>query len=317
MSSLLTPPNIPNYSGLLSSISIKSTADRFNKFLENIKLTDLQIIDANTKADGVCKKLHDYFYETQYYYGSTKLIVGSYAKGTNIRPARDVDVFFKMPWKEMPDSNLLYNVQSNLLQRIKNILIEKYSSTDIKADGQVVVINFSNTHFVELIPAFEILSGIHQGKFFIPDTTNGGRWKLVDPLAEIRNIIYYDTLTNGNAKILIRMIKCWQKYCQVNIKSFVIEQVVIKFLQQYEYANKTSVYYDWMVRDFFDYLLKNVNGWSFFSDSYEIVNYGNDWQSKTESAFNRAIKACNYEINKNYYEAALEWKKIFGDDYYL
>ncbi len=205
-------PSILNALANLNTITKSScssgTADRFNNFLQNIKLTSSQKEDAKNKYDGVCKKLHDHFYDNNYS-GDTKLLVGSYGKKTNIRPARDVDVFFKIPWDKFSSS---YGSQSNLLQKVRNILKERYYNTDIRADRNVVVVNFSNTHFIELIPCFEhTIPGELKGKFSIPDSTNGGSWKLVDPKAEIEQINNSDKITNGNTKNLIKMIKKWQQ----------------------------------------------------------------------------------------------------------
>lgn len=294
-----------------------STSSRFDTFIDNIKLTSDQISDARTKYDGVCKKLHDYFYSNFIYNGSTKLLIGSYGKGTNIRPARDVDVVFKMPWTEFSESTSFYNAQSYLLQKIKRILKEKYPDTDMRGDGQVVVVNFSSNHFVEVVPSFEFNSSNLSGKFYIPDTNNGGKWKLADPRSEIKQISDSDELTNGNTCNLIRMIKKWQSFCNVPIRSLVIELRVVNFLKKYEYASYDSIYYDWMVRDFFKELLNYVNGNCKMPGLDETIYYGDEWKSKTESAYSRAIKACEYETAKDEDGATLEWKKIFGEDFYF
>jgi len=302
----------------VSNYSTKSTGARFDQFLENIKLTSIQNDDAKTKYDGVCKKLHDYFYSNSQYSGATKLLVGSYGKNTNIRPARDVDVFFKIPHTEFKPTSPAYNVQSALLQRVKNIIKEKYSDTDVKADRNVVVVKFSNSHFIELVPCFEFtMEGSEKGKFYIPDSSNGGSWKLVNPRAEIKQINDSDAATMGNAKNLIRMVKKWQHNCNVPIKSMVLELRAVNFLKNYQYALKPSFYYDWMIRDFFEELIKFVNATCKLPDSEEIIFYGDSWKSKAESAYDRAVKACGYEIEKKYDFATLEWKKIFGDDYYF
>jgi len=58
----------------------------FEKFVSNIRLTSAQIEDAKKKYNGVCKKLHNHYYPDSEYNGSTKLLIGSYGKRTNIRP---------------------------------------------------------------------------------------------------------------------------------------------------------------------------------------------------------------------------------------
>ncbi len=287
-----------------------SVASRFDQLLLNIRLTSEQLEDARTKYDGVCKKLHDHYYTSEYT-GSTKLLIGSYGKKTNIRPARDVDVIFKLPPdKYKTDSN--YNYQSYLLQEVRDILQEKYPSSDIRGDGPVVVVNFSNDHFIEVVPAIELTSN----KFYIPITTDGGYWKLDDPRALFKFIDDSDSSTNGNTRNLIRMIKRWQAVCSVPIKSMVIEIRAVLFLIDYENKDKSSMYYDWMVRDYFKQLIEKAGNEYKLPGLTEKIPYGDAWKSKAESAYSRAVKACEYESDKNEELATEEWKKIFGEDYW-
>ncbi|MBO8131845.1 MAG: hypothetical protein H0Z29_10100 [Candidatus Marinimicrobia bacterium] len=119
-----------------------SIQKQFEQFYENIKLTSSQREDAKRKYNGVCKKLHDHYYPDNEYNGSTKLLIGSYGKHTNIRPPRDVDVLFIMPDDKFDryDDNES-NSQSQLLQDIKRILSEKYSTTEkIKGWGKVELV---------------------------------------------------------------------------------------------------------------------------------------------------------------------------------
>ena len=112
-----------------------SVASRFEKFLSNLSLSQVQRDDAKTKYDGVCSKLHNYFYSSSYT-GSTRLLGGSYGKRTNIRPPRDVDVFFIMPYEKFEQYySYKRNGQSQLLQDIKDILKDKYSTTGVSLDG--------------------------------------------------------------------------------------------------------------------------------------------------------------------------------------
>lgn len=186
---------------------------QFEQFYENIKLTPLQREDAKRKYNGVCKKLHDYYYTDIEYIGNTKLLIGSYGKHTNIRPPRDVDILFIMPddkFKQYDDNES--NGQSQLLQDIKNILSEKYTTTDkIKGWGKVVLIQFSDgTHNVELLPAWEQ----DDGKFVIPNSGRGGFWEIWDPKSEIQIINDSDKQTEGKTRSLIRMIKKWSEIVQ-------------------------------------------------------------------------------------------------------
>jgi len=269
---------------------------QFEEFYSKIKLTTSQKEDAKKKYDGVCKKLHDYYYPDIEYSGTTKLLIGSYGKHTNIRPPRDVDVLFIMPkdkFSQYDDNES--NGQSQLLQDIKKILSKKYTTTDkIRGWGKVVLIQFADgTHDVELLPAWEQ----DDGKFIIPNTEKGGHWEIWDPRTEIQNIEDSDKTSKGKTRALIRMIKKWSENCSVKIKSHKIENEVLEFFEEYETEDKD---YSILVRDFFECFLKNADEES---------------KSHIKTALSRAIKACDFEEQDKFDEASEEWKKIFGDDF--
>jgi len=107
------------------------------------------------------------------------------------------------------------------------------------------------------------------------------------------------------------MIKCWQGECSVPLKSFWIELLVVRFLAQWEHAGKTSVYYDWMVRDFFYFLVNQAFGSVYAPGTGEAMYIGDAWKSRAESARDRAARACGYESQSSSL-AGPEWRKIFG-----
>lgn len=267
-----------------------TTKKHFEKFYENIKLTLSQRDDAKKKYSGVCKKLHDHYYSGIEYSGDTKLLIGSYGKQTNIRPPRDIDVLFIMP----PEKYNQSNGQSQLLQDIKNILSEKYTTTDkIRGWGKVVLIQFSDgTHNIELLPAWEK----NDKRFTIPNSENGGSWETYDPKKEIETIKKSDEKT-GQTKMLIRMIKKWSEQCSAKIKSYKIENTVVVFFA----SGKPYDEYSTMVKHFFEFFHNNIND--------------ENLKSYLNTALNRAQKACNFENDDKLEQAFDEWRKIFGDDF--
>jgi hypothetical protein len=283
---------------------------RFDQFLAALRLTVDQQTDGTTKHTGVRQCL-DYHYYGSYYAGNG-FLVGSWGKSTEIRPPRDIDIMFALPasvynrYQTQPG-----NKQSQLLQEVKGVLEASYPSTKMRGDGQVVIVPFA-TYGVEVVPAFELQSG----QYYICDTNSGGRYKTTDPKAEISQVKNSNNATNGNTRDLIRMLKRWQECCNVPLRSFLIELSAMEFLTTWQYKGRGSVYYDWMVRDFFAFL-KNKSQWSGFivPGTAEII-YLEDtgWQSKAESAYSRAVKACDYEAGNMPYSAGGEWQKIFGTD---
>lgn len=272
---------------------------QFTQFTDNIRLTANQEADAKTKYDGVCKKLHDSYYDTEYD-GKTKLLFGSYKTKTNVRPIsenQDVDVLFKIP-KATYDKFKAYesNGPSALLQEVKGFLNEKYTTTDeIKAWGKIVLVKFAdNTHNVEVLPAFEE----EDGTFTIPNSENGGTWDKFDPREQITLFQNSNSTTNGLTAELTRMIKTWvDNTSTCNYKSYKLLGDVMKFLETNFKTGADYSDYSNVVKTFFEFLNNNCD---------------EEIQSFVKTAFDRAKKAYDYEKDKKPKEASEEWRKIFG-----
>lgn len=265
----------------------------FDELLRRIKLSKRQRDDAQKKYIGVSKKLHNHYYQSEYN-GNTKLIIGSYGKKTNIRPPGDVDLLFKIP---LETYERFFEYQSNgpaaLLQEVRNILSEKYTTTEtIKAWGKVVLVEFSEgSHNVELLPAIEI-----DGVFIIPNSENGGSWDSFDVRSEINSISDSNTATGGITRRLIKVMKCWkQQNASISLKSYQIEEFCVRFLEQFE--NPEMISFGELVGEFLEWLHENTQ---------QDITY-------IKTAYARSQKALIYEANSQFIEGCLEWKKIFGD----
>jgi len=172
-------------------------ATRFNRFRENLRLTDAQRTDGITKHTGVRSWLNSHYYGTSSGYDNSSL-VGSWGKSTEIRPPRDIDVLFALPWsvheryERRPYGT---NKQSELLQEIKTVLQRTYTTTQMRADGQVVVVPFAS-YAVEVVPAFALMSG----KYWICNTHDGGSYKETDPVAEQNKVRASNDATVGHTR---------------------------------------------------------------------------------------------------------------------
>jgi hypothetical protein len=294
--------SVAPYSSVNNAMSV---ANRFEKFISSIQLTPAQHADATIKANGVMDALSAAYYPSG---GRVGHIVGSYGKGTAVRPPRDVDVLFPMPTSEWFRINgVSGNKQSRLLQEVRQVLADRYPRTDMRADGQVVVVPFT-TFGIEVVPAFEL----GQGSFQICDTNNGGKWKTAAPWAERVSLDASNRATNGNTVRLIQMMKVWQQNCNVPLSSVQIELLAIEFLGGWEHASGSLVWADWMVREFFAFLLNRANSYLFMPGTFELLFLGSGWCSRAQSAYERAVQACDDEPNFPYLAGA-EWQKIFGD----
>ena len=282
---------------------------RFDGLIANIGLTATQRANGKAARKSVVEKLNQNYYSSSSSKANSRY-VGSWDKLTRIRPPRDIDVLYTLP-KSVYDrfEQRTGNKQSQLLQEVKSVLATYYPSTSIRGDGPVVIISLSTYKF-ELIPAFYLTSS----RYYIPVTRDGGKYETSDYTAEADAIRTSNTNSSGNTRDLIRMMKCWQGYCSVPIKSFWLEIIATNFIDQWFHRGKSKSYYDWMTRDFFEYLINKSNGYIYAPGTYEMISVGSAWKSCAESALDRAVKACDYEA-KDYPSLALvEWQKIFGTD---
>jgi hypothetical protein len=282
-------------------------ASRFSQLLENLKLTDTQKSNGAASRESAIWPLNYNYYNTVS--GTTNsTFIGSWAKFTRVRPPRDVDVLFTLPYSVYERfEKRTGNKQSQLLQEVKNILAAQFQNTAIRGDGPVVLVPFS-TYNVEIVPAFSLTNG----RYWVCMTNNGGFYKEVDYSAEVSAMSTSENNTK-NTRDLVRIMKCWQSECYVPIKSFYLEILAIEFLNNWVHRGQSKSYYDWMVRDFLEFLVGKANGFVFAPGTYEIMPLGDAWKSKAESAHARAKKACDYEATNSDYLAGDEWQKIFGN----
>lgn len=125
--------------------------------------------------------------------------VGSYGRGTAIKTS-DIDLLVELPKDEYEryDSQR-GNGQSRLLQALKTAILSTYPNSNVHADGQVVVIDFSDGIKFEVLPAFQHTDiwGIWDGTYDYPDTNMGGKWLTTNPKVEQEAMKNRNDETNG------------------------------------------------------------------------------------------------------------------------
>lgn len=281
--------------------------ERFRRFVDALQITTIQRDDGIGKHLAIGEVLERAYYGGNVHPAPPGFLVGSWGKQTQVRPSQDVDSFFVLPdaVKTRFDQRQ-GNVQSQLLQEVKSLLLEDYPQTDIRGDGQVVVVDF-NSIAIEVVPVFR-----NWGTYLMPDTSNGGQWKAVDPWAQIEQIQQTDHAMNGNVRALAQMMKHWRNEKNVPLKSFVIEILVSQFLPARGYGDQSTFWYDFYVRDFLEYLCRRANGYISIPGTGEVFALGDAWLSRAETA--RAIAQSACDLEKHDYDAAAgqEWQKIFG-----
>lgn len=244
--------------------------------------------EINTSLDGIAKKLNQKYYDDST--TNNYLIVGSMGRETSVKGESDIDVIYELPEEVFKRFNSYEsNGQSQLLQEIKDTLKEKYPSTDIKGDGQVVVISFSK-YKIELVPGFKQ----DDDSYKYPDTHDGGSWKMTKPIPEINEA--KNMIDNTNTyKDICQMIREWKANNGVTICGLLIDTLVKDFLDDnIEYKNKDD-YYE-LLKKVFEYLKEQDEDrkyWYAMGSNQIIENNNFNFIKKSKKALNKLSNSSN------------------------
>lgn len=278
----------------------------FKTFCSSLTVTNKS--DISLRYQAITRRLNIDFWSTD---SSTShsLYIGSYGRGTAIRYFHDLDVLFEIPISEFGRYNdYVGNGQSALLQAVKNSIKTTYSSTDVGGDGQVVVVNFSDGMRFEILPAFKVSDG-----YVYANSHNGGSWKSTNPFAEMDAINYTDSICNANLKQLCRMARAWRREWDVPIGGLLIDTLANNFIKNWEYRTNSYVYYDWLSRDFFEYLSIQDRQQQYWlaPGSNQFVWRKGLFEYKAKQCYNIAIEAVS-DYEKYPYLARKQWRDIYG-----
>ena len=288
-------------------------ADWFSTFCANIKVQDGGTI--STRYKNITRRLNsDYWTTTSD--TAHSLYVGSYGRNTAIQGISDLDMIFQLPYSVYEQyNNYSGNGQSALLNAVKTSIEKTYSTTSIRADGQVILVPFNDGITFEVVPAF-----INKDdSFTYPDSNNGGRWRTTNPKPEIEAIRARNAVCNGNLILLCRMMRSWKNKWNVPIGGLLIDTLAYQFIESYTYRDKSYLYYVFFCRDFFKWMAEqdeNQEYWKAPGSGQYVYGKGL-FQYKANRCYNISLEAIAHETAspKQEWSAKQKWRDIFGNSF--
>ena len=282
--------------------------ERFKTFCERLTMDNRSDVSARYKA--ITKRLNKDFWGSESETDNS-FYTGSYGRGTAARGCSDIDVIMQLPaavYNQYNDRK--DNGQSALLQAVRTSILTTYPATKVGADGQVVVVPFTDGMMFEVVPAFFCTDAT----FAYPDSNDGGRWRYTNPKPEIKAVGDLDALTKGNMVNLARMVRKWRDANGVNLGGLLVDTLCYNFLSDWANKDKGYVYYDWMTRDFFDFLAKEDDTKAYWlaPGSRQQANRKGLFSRSAKVAYNHAIAAIEHEGKGQEYSANIEWGAIYG-----
>jgi hypothetical protein len=286
-----------------------SVATNFETFCNDLLISQTKRSSISTKYLAICKRLNKDFWNMDTTSGGR--YVGSYGRNTANSFVSDIDMLFEMPWTEYNKyDNYITNGQSAFLQAVKNSIAVTYPNSILKGDGQIVQVTFSDGSKFEVLPAFKNADD----SYTFANSNGGGSWKKTNPIPEIAAITSGDALTNYNLRVLCRMARAWKYNNNVTISGLLIDSLAYRFLTNWAYRDKSYLYYDWMTRDFFEYL-KNQKAeqtiWNAIGSGQYIYNSEN-FRYKATIAYNKSIEAIQLETDDKKWSSKQKWREIYG-----
>ena len=164
------------------------------------------------------------------------IYVGSYGRGTAIDTS-DIDILVELPQSEYKRYDAHKgNGQSRLLQAVKNAIQTTYPRSNIHADGQVIVIDFTDGIKFEVLPAFKQYDwlGYWNGKYDYADTNMGGNWRSTNPKAEQDAMYARNKESNG---LLFDTCKHMREIRDNHFSSYHLSGIVIDSYVYHHIAN--------------------------------------------------------------------------------
>lgn len=286
------------------------SASLFKTFRDNLTVRNAS--DISSAYSNITTRLNKDFWNSES--DSTHCLqIGSYGRHTAIHGISDLDMAFELPW-ELYEKYREYegNGPSALLQEVRKSLKTRYPKTEIKGDGQVVVISFSG-FVVEVLPAFvdEEADG-----YRFPDSNDGGSWRICKPRQEIDAVNTRNVDTNRNYKHICKMIRAWKNNHGVNLSGMLIDTLVYNFFSQNtDYHNKSYGSYDQLFVSLFTYLggLEHQEYWAAPGSGQRVHSKGK-FQTKAKKAAAKCQEAMGADTDK---KKATLWRELFGRQFPL
>lgn len=281
------------------------SAALFQQFRKNISVQNAG--DISTAYNSITTRLNKDFWGTESGI-SHCLQVGSYGRNTAIHGISDLDMLFELPWSVYDQYDKHEgNGQSKLLQAVKDSVKTRYPNTKMRADGQVVVIEFKAFE-VEVVPVFYREK---TDNYTYPDTNGGGCWKTTQPHLEIAAMSVRNTQANRNLKHACKMVRAWKNQSGVPLSGWLIDTLCYNFFgQTSKYDNQSYSSYPELVAEVFEYLagLPMQNYW-LVPGSGERVTAGKNFRPKAKKAGVRAREAMAEDAEAKKIKL---WRQIFG-----
>ena len=290
-----------------------SVSQYFQDFANSIAISSTKRDSIAARSARLTKQLNTDFRSTTSDCAN-RFYAGSYGRNTAIPTVSDIDMIFVLPYSVYTQyDNYTSNGQSALLQAVRSSINTTYPNSATVADGQIVAIKFIDGITYEILPAFVN----NDGSYTYADSNNGGSWKTCKPKHEIDAFATRNAECNLNLVMLGRMARAWRDCNAVQMSGMLVDTLAYQFIVNWAYKDKSYLYYDYLTRDFFNFLgnLSEDQLYWLAPGSGSWVWRGEKFQSKARQAEIRALDAIKHLEAQELWSAKQKFRAIYGTSF--
>lgn len=282
----------------------------FRKFRSSIRLDDDYLNTLRNRREIIVRAVNRKFRSRDT--SDHSIYVGSHGRNTANKYS-DIDLAVILPEQEYDRfTSYSSNGQSTLLQVVKGAILDSYPTTDVKGDGQIVSVKFSDGMTFEVLPAFE--TGCFNKSLYYPDTHSGGEWEITDPRSEQKAISDLNSRCGDKLYDLCRTVRAWNRKNAAIMSGYAIDATVCEFFR----CNSsiwTVLDYPYLFSAYLHFLDDNwlKTSWSMIGSNESVVV---DINRNIVKATIELLDAANELFKLGRKEDAIKaWGVIFGSDF--
>jgi hypothetical protein len=293
----------------------QSPSARFSALLRNLQPTGAELSAYTQHRRTLETRLH------QHFGGPGLEVIGSHSRGTAITGMSDLDVLVRVP-REVATWGGTLKSSKTILEHVRSTLLDRYTRTDIRRDGQAVVVNFAGgSRSIDVVPAVFIQmlpgqNGIRRRPLFrIPDGAAG--WLLTSPQVHNAFIDAADSRSRGKLKYAAQLLKFWRHCRRPGLPALSFHFDMLLAASRIAEGAKS---YQIILLEFFDILrrrdcraLQDPMGVSGYIPAAHTDAQRETLLAAATTAYERAAKAISEEAQGRHEEAAYYWNLIFND----
>ena len=113
------------------------------------------------------------------------------------------------------------------------------------------------------------------------------------------------------------MLRAWKRQWAVPIGGLLIDTLAYQFIENWQYREKSYLYYDWMSRDCFKWMADqdaNQEYWKAPGSGSFVYGKGL-FQYKAKRCYNLALEAIDHASKQEEWAAKQKWKEIYGTSF--